>query len=170
MRRVFVLFLTQVLLWTIFAQVNHALADLRIYLFAGSLYVVFAALTQPLGAGLASVIAGGLICDANAPASLSGVHLLLFTAAFLLIFRIRDRIPRDDTAARIVVVLLANLALFLSLSFLQISRSPAPGAIWPRLMVDLVCSQVFLALIARWFLALQARALVLAQVDREALV
>ena len=45
--------------------------------------------------------------------------------------------------------------------------TPAPAAIWPRLIVDLLCSQVFLVLIAPWFFALQTRALTLARVPRE---
>jgi hypothetical protein len=169
MRRIAVLFLTLLLLWTLVAQLNHALssfAGMRVYLFSGSLYLTFAALTQPLRPGLASVILGGLVCDANAPTAVFGSHTLLFVAAFLVVFNLRDRIPRDDTTGRIVVALLANLALFLAFSFSQVVRSPMPGAVWPRLFADLVCSQIFLALATRWFFALQARALVLAQVER----
>jgi hypothetical protein len=48
------------------------------------------------------------------------------------------------------------------------SRSlPAPAAAWPRQIADLVCSQVFLALIAPWFFALQHRALALTGTTRE---
>src|SRR3954463_16029726 len=140
MRRAFILCLTLVLLWTIVAQVNHALTGLHVYLFAGSLYVTFAALTQPLRTALASTVFGGLVCDANIPATLFGTHTLLFLAAFFVIFNLRDRVPRDDTTGRIVIALLANFALFLALSFSQLARSPAPGAIWPRLLADLVCS------------------------------
>ena len=81
-------------------------------------------------------------------------------------FHIRDRVPRDDNIAAIIVVLLTNLALFLVFSFGQIHGSPAPAAVWPRLIADLVCSQVFLALVTPWFFALQARTLVLARVQR----
>jgi hypothetical protein len=172
MRRLLILFATLVLLWTIVAQLNHALssfAGMRVYLFAGSLYLTFAALTQPLRPGLLSVILGGMICDANSPADIFGSHTLLFMAGFFVVHNLRDRIPRDDTTGRIVVALLANLALFLAFSFSQVTRLPLPGAVWPRLLVDLVCSQAFVALVTPWFFALQSRALVLAQVDREAL-
>jgi rod shape-determining protein MreD len=146
--------------------VNHALAGTRVYLFAGALFVVYSALTQPRGPGLAATLLGGLVCDANAPVAY-GTHLVLFAAAHLTILHLRDRVPRNDPIAAIIVALLTNLALFLLFSFGQIHDSPAPAAVWPRLIADLVCSQVFLALITPWFLALQTRSLVLARVERE---
>ncbi len=167
MRRAAVLCLTLLLLWTIVSQLNHALTGLRVYLFAGSLYLTFAALTQPMRPALATVAFGGLVCDANSPAALFGTHTLLYLAAFFVVYNLRDRVPRDDTVGRVVVALLANLALFLAFSFSQIGHSPAPAAVWPRLLMDLACSQVFLALVTPWFFALQAHALVLARVERE---
>lgn len=165
MRRTLILFATAALLWTVFAQVNHALSGWRIYLFGGALFVAFAALTQPLRGGLAATLLAGLVCDANAPVAF-GTHTLLFAAAHVALFHVRERVPRDDNIAAITVVLLTNLALFLVFSFLQIHHSPAPAALWPRLIVDLLCSQVFLVLITPWFFALQMRALVLARVER----
>ena len=169
MRRALVLFATSLLLWALIAQVNHALTDLRVYLFVGALFITYAALMLPLGAGLAATLLAGLMCDANSPVAF-GTHTLLFAAAHALVFHLRDQLPREDTVGRTVIALLANLALFLVFSFIQIARSPAPAAVWPRLIADLVCSQVFLAVIAPWFFALQHRALVLARAERESLV
>ncbi|MES2693212.1 MAG: rod shape-determining protein MreD [Verrucomicrobiota bacterium] len=160
MRRFLTLTLTQVLLWGIFAEANHALAGFRVYLFVGALYVVFAALTQPPRSGIFVSCVGGLICDANSPVNF-GLHLLLFALAHTILHRVRDRIATDDNISLIVVALLTNLALFLVFSFTQIHASPAPAAVWPRLIVDLVCSQVALALVTPWFFALQGRALAL---------
>lgn len=165
MRRTLTLLATLALLWTIFAQINHALAAWRIYLFGGALFVAYSALTQPLRPGFAATILGGMICDANSPVTF-GTHILLFAAAHLALFQIHERVPRDDNLSAIVVVLLTNLALFLVFSFLQIHHSPVPAAMWPRLITDLVCSQVFLVLVTPWFFALQARALVLTRADR----
>ena len=86
--------------------------------------------------------------------------------------KLRDEIGKavigqDAVVERLLVALLTNLALFLVFSFIQIARSPAPAAAWPRLIADLVCSQVFLALIAPWFFALQHRALALTGTTRE---
>ena len=165
MRRTFVIFLTLLLLWTLVAQVNHALAGLRVYLFVGGLYVIYAALMLPLRAGLAASLLGGLLCDATTPVWF-GTHLFLFAAAHAVVFHLRTRLPRDDTVARVIVALLANLAIFLLFSFTQIGAAPSPAAAWSRLIADLVGSQVFLALIAPWFFALQARALVLARAEQ----
>lgn len=166
MRPALVTALTLLLLWTVVAQANHALTGLRLYLFAGSLFVTFAALKLPLRPGLAASLLGGLICDASSPVTF-GTHFLLFALAHAVIFHLRGRIPRDDTVARLIVLLLANLALFLLFSFIQISRSPAPAAAWPRLIADLAASQVFLTLVAPWFFALQHRSLVLARAERD---
>lgn len=166
MPRTPVLFLLLVLLWALVAQLNHALAGLRIYVFAGGLFVAFGALTQPRGPALLAALLAGIVCDANAPVAF-GTHVLLFAAAHLTISHIRGRVPRDDNVTAVIVVLLTNLALFLVFSFLQIHDSPAPAAIWPRLIADLVCSQIVLALVTPWFFALQARTLALARVSRD---
>jgi rod shape-determining protein MreD len=166
MRRTFTLFATQILLWAVVTQVNHALSGFRVYLFTGALFVGFAALTQPRRSGLAASLLGGLLCDANTPVAF-GTHMLLFAAAHLSMFQVRDRVPRDDNVTAVFVILLTNLAHFLVFSFGQIQDSPAPAAIWPRLLVDLLCSQLFLALITPWFFALQSQSLVLARVQRD---
>ena len=163
MRRALVTFLTLVLLWLVVAQCNHTLAPVHIYLSVGGLFVTYAALALPLRAGLAAVFLGGLVCDAAVPVAF-GLHALLFSTAHYALFRVRDRVPRDETVARVVIALLTNLALFLVFSFLEVSRLPAPGAVWPRIAFDLICSQIFLTLIAPWFFALQERALELARV------
>lgn len=163
MRRFLTLASTQLLLWALVSELNHLLSDLRLHVFAGALFVTFAALTQPRRTGLLAVCVGGLICDANAPVAF-GHHLLLFVAAHGILFHIRERVPPDDNIALTVVTLLANLGLFLVFSFTQIHASPSPAAIWPRLLMDLACSQVFLTIVTPWLFALQERALVLAQV------
>ncbi len=164
MRRVLVLFLTLLLLWTLVAQLNHALTGLHVYLFVGGLYVTYAALMLPLAPGLAVCLLGGLLCDATTPVWF-GTHLLLFALAHSILFHLRHRLPRDDSLAHIVAVLLTNLALFLLFSFTQIGDSPAPTAAWTRLVGDLVCSQIFLGVVTPWFFALQARALVVARAE-----
>ncbi len=168
MRRTFFTFLTLLVLWVVVVQVNHALAGTHVYLFVGGLFVAYAALQLPLRDGLAAVLLAGLLCDANVPVPF-GLHTLLFAAAYAVISNLRDHVPRDETVARVIVALLANLAMFLVFSFALIGRGPVPAAVWPRLIFDLVCSQVFLALVAPWFFALQARTLVLARVERDTL-
>ncbi|MDP3071333.1 MAG: hypothetical protein Q8N18_13670 [Opitutaceae bacterium] len=165
MRRTLVLFATLLLLWALVSQLNDALAPLRVHVFAGGLFVVFAALTQPRRPGLAATLLAGLVCDAHAPV-MFGLHLLLFAAAHALLFHVRERVAREDAISITVVALLTNLALFLLLSFTQIHTSPAPASAWPRLIADLAASQLLLALVTPWFAALQARALGVARVPR----
>jgi cell shape-determining protein MreD len=165
-RRILVLFGTLLLLWAIVAQFNHALTAVRVHVFVGALFVGPQALLQRMRTGLPVSLLGGLLFDATTPV-VFGTHMVLFAAAHAAVHHMRDRLPRDDAAGRIVMLLLVNLGLFLVFSFTQIHRSPAPAAIWPRLLVDLLCSQIFLSLITPWFFALQQRALVLARAERE---
>jgi len=166
MRRPLVLLAPLLLLWAVVSVLNDALSELRVYVFAGGLFVAYAALHQPQRAGLAAVMLAGLICDANAPIAF-GTHLLLFAAGHVTLFHLRERLPREDNIAAVVVVLFTNLTLFLVFSFTQIHASPAPAAVWPRLLSDLLWSQIFLTLVTPWFFALQAGALALARLPRE---
>ncbi len=164
MVRALVIFLTQLLLWVILAQANHSLAPLHVYLFGGGLFVAFAALRLPLRDGYGAVLLGGMLFDATTPVRF-GTHTLLFAVAFAVIFNMRDRLPREETIVRVMVALLANLGLFLVLSFLRIGDAPAPAAAWGRLFFDLLCSQAVIALIGPWFFALQDRTLALARTE-----
>jgi len=166
MRRIAVLFLCTLVLWTIVAQLNHTISPWHVYLFAGGLFVAFTSLTQPFSAGWWGAVLSGFVLDANAPIAF-GKHMVLFVAAHMVLFRIRDRIAGHDTISRVTVAVLTNLALFLVFSFLQLLRTPAIAAIWPRLICDLLCSQLFIALVAPWYFAFQARALVVARLERE---
>ncbi len=163
MRHTVATFACLFLLWAIVAEVNHALTSAHIYLWIGGLFVTYAALVLPLRSGLAASLLGGLLLDATAPIAF-GTHALLFATAHAFVFNLRDRIPRDETTARVVVALFTNLALFLVFSFLHIGRVPTPALVWPRLVLDLVASQLFLTLVAPWFFALQTH--LLAAADR----
>ena len=176
MRRVLVAFFTLFLLWVLVAQLNHELSGAHVYLFVGGLFVTYSALLLRLREGVIVTVLAGLLCDANMPIALgisrlgfafAHTHTILFAIAHIVIFHLRDRIPRGETAARVLVALFTNLAIFLLFSFTQIGHSPAPGLAWPRIIADLFISQIFLVLVAPWFFAFQTRAFVLARADRE---
>jgi hypothetical protein len=160
MRRALVVFLTLLLLWAVVGELNHAVSPLHFHLWVAGLFVTFSALTLPLRAGLTATLMAGMVCDATAPV-VFGTQAVLFTAAHVVIFNVRDRIP-EETVPRVVVALLTNVALFLIFSCVQIYRLPSATIAWPRLLVDLICSQLFIALIAPWFFAVQTTALRLA--------
>lgn len=176
MLRILATFLTLLLLWVLVSQVNHTLSGMRVYMFVGGLFVAYSALTLPLREGLITALLGGLLCDAGMPLAsepaaiafgLAHTHTLLFVLAQAVVFNLRDRIPHAETAARVLVALFANLGIFLLFSFAHTGRASSPALVWPRVIADLACSQVFLALIAPWFFALQTRALALARTERD---
>ena len=164
MSRAFVFFLTVLLLWAGVAQVNHALTGAHVHFFVGGLFIAYAALVLPRRDGLTASILAGAVCDAAAPVPF-GTHLLLFAAAATLIYTLRERLPHEHVAGRVAVALAANLALFIALSLIAAWRAPQGVRLWPRLIADLACSEIFLALIAPWFFSLQEKALELVPAD-----
>ncbi len=168
MRRCLTLFICQVILWAIVTQLNHTLSGMRVHLFIGALFVTYAALTQPLASGLLATLLSGLVFDANTPVGF-GTHMVLFAFTHVVVFGLRDRVPRNETLSRVVIAVLANLALFLVFAMTQMVNLPSTAAVWPRLLIELACSQVLVALIAPWFFALQTRALAIARVDMNSL-
>jgi rod shape-determining protein MreD len=162
MRRALITFSTLILLWAFVSELNHLLAPWHTYIWIGGLFILYPALAMPLRHGLFATILGGLLCDATSGTTF-GTYTLLYATAHAVIFNIRDRVPRDETAGRVVIALFANLTLLLVFSFLQVARFPNASAAWPRIIMDLVCSQVVLALITPWFVALQMAALDVAQ-------
>ncbi|MBE7536906.1 MAG: rod shape-determining protein MreD [Opitutaceae bacterium] len=158
MRRSLSLFATLFLLWVVTGQINHILSPWRISLFLGGLHVVFAALRLRRNEALLTTFAAGLLFDANAPVWF-GCHAMIFSTACMVVFRFRSRVPRDDALFPVVIGLLANLGIHLGVSFAAIQHMPSGINPWPRLLTDLLISQVALVLVAPWFLRLQERAL-----------
>lgn len=158
MRPALILFATLLLLWTLVAQANHALAPYHVDLYFGGLYVTYAALAFPAGAAGIVVFAAGLLCDANA-FLLFGTQALLFLGAQTVLTHWRDRLPHEETVGRVAIAWLCNCALFLGVSVVRAHHAPLAGAYWARAAADLVVSQLALAAVAPWFLALQAAAL-----------
>lgn len=163
-RRWLIPFATTLLLWSLVGQLNHYLAPSGAYLFVGGLLVTFAALRLSLRNGLAATLLSGLAIDALEPVPF-GTHLVLFGLMHVILFHLRARFPREELIFGVVVALLANLGLFLGLSFVVLGDHPASGAAWLRLFADLGWSQLFIVAVAPWFLAFQRRALELGRVD-----
>ena len=157
MKRSLLVFATLVLLWTITGLFNQALAGAHLHLFLGGLYITFAAVALPPIPGLVAVMLGGAICDAHSPTSF-GTQILLFAVAHAFLRQLRDRIPHEDLVGRVATTLFCNLGLYLAMSFAWVGESLNPSAYWGRAFLDLIASQIVLALIAPWFFALQERA------------
>jgi rod shape-determining protein MreD len=163
-RRWLIPFATALLLWSLVGQINHYLAPYGAYLFVGGLLVTFAALRLSLRNGLVATLLTGLAIDALEPVPF-GTHFVLFGLMHVILFHLRTRFPREELIFGVVVALLANLGIFLGLSFVALGSHPAPGVAWLRVFADLGWSQLFIAAIAPWFLALQERALELGRVN-----
>jgi rod shape-determining protein MreD len=158
MRGGLALFLTLYLLRAIVAELNNALSGMHIWLFTGGLFVAYSALMAPYRQGFIVTALAGLLCDSVTPVPF-GTHACLFAIAHAVVFNARERLQRDDTAVRVIVALLVNLALFLLLTFVRIRVAHGGTGAWPRMLSDLVWSEVAIALIAPWFFALQLRTL-----------
>jgi rod shape-determining protein MreD len=94
-----------------------------------------------------------------------GTHAVLFAVAHAIVFNARERLQRDDTAVRVIVALLANLGLFLALTFVRIRVAHGGAGSWPRMLSDLAWSEIMIVAVAPWFFALQLRTLELARAN-----
>ncbi len=162
MRGAAVLFATLYLLHALVAELNSLLSGLHLWLFAGGLYVTYAALALPFQEGFAACLLGGLLCDAMAPVAF-GTHAALFAIAHAIVYNARERLQREETGVRVGIALLANLGLFLVISFLRLRLIHGAGGAWPRMFSDLIWSEAVVALAAPWFFALQLHSLILAR-------
>lgn len=163
-----IVFLVNLLLLWLLGLANHALGrfslwgfdHVSLHLYGGGLLVVYAALRLDRTHGLTATLLTALACDATEPVPF-GTSLVLFGLVHATLLYGRQRLPREGEIFGIVVVLLANLFLFLALSVLLVGASPRPGETWPRLFVDLLASQLLLLVITPWFFALQDATLAL---------
>lgn len=156
--RVLILTAASLLLSVVLGQLNHYLAVWQVHVWCGGLFVAFAALRLGYRTGALAAFVAGLLLDAGEPVAF-GTQGFLFLAAHAVIFNVRARAPREETIVGVVVALLANLGLFLALSFMRIDPAVQPAAAWMRCFGDLLASQITLALIAPWFFAVQTRLL-----------
>ena len=161
-----IVFLANLLLWWLVGMLNHFLADASLHCYIGGLFVVYSSLRLDYRHGLVAVLMTGLMIDAAAPVPYGTSMLLLGLVHATLIYG-RRRFPREGALFGIVVALFANLFLFIFLSFLLAGANPRPGSAWLRLFVDLLASQLLIAAVTPWFLALQDRAMELVAVHPE---
>lgn len=157
-QRLLILTGASLLLALILGQLNHFLSAWQMHAWCGGLFVAFAALRLDYRTGALAAFIAGLLLDAGEPSAF-GTQGFLFLGAHAVIFNIRARAPRGETIVGVVVALLANLGLFLAMSFLRIDPAVQPARAWLRVFADLLISQVVLAVIAPWFFAVQTRLL-----------
>jgi rod shape-determining protein MreD len=166
--------LANLVLWWLIGLANHYLAVVHLpfvgassfYLYLGGLLVAYPALRLDPAHGLTATILTALMVDAVEPVPF-GTSLFLFTLIHVTVLYGRHRFPREGAIFATVVALLANLFLVIALSFLLVGANPRPASAWLRIFVDLFFSQVVIALVTPWFIALQDRAMELAAIHPE---
>lgn len=159
--------LANLLLWWLLGLANHYLAGtVAVYLYVGGLFVAYGALRLDPKHGLIATILTALLFDSVEPLPF-GTSLFLLTLVHVTVLYGRHRFPREGAVFAVVVALLANLFLVIALSFLLVGANPRPGNAWLRIFTDLLCSQAVIALITPWFIALQDRAMALAEIHPE---
>jgi hypothetical protein len=151
-----IVFAANLLLWWLVGLANDFLADHAVHLYVGGLFVVYASLQLDWKHGFIAIALTGLMFDATLPVPF-GTSLFLLGLIHATLLYGRRQFPREGSVFGIVVAQLANLFLFIALSFLLVGANPRPGDAWLRLFVDLLASQLVIFLIAPWFLALQAQ-------------
>jgi cell shape-determining protein MreD len=162
MRAAAALFLTLYLLQATVAQVNTVIAPIHVWLFAGGLFVAYPALMMPFRPGFAAAVLGGFLCDSLAPVAF-GTHAALFATAHAVLYKMRERLQRDETAVAVSAALLVNLALYLAVSSSRVGMAHGGGGTWGRMLSDLFWSEAVVAVITPWFFSLQLRTLEMAR-------
>lgn len=157
-------FLANVLLWTLQSQLNHYISSWNLTIFMGGLCVVFAALRLSFRDGVWALILTGLWFDAATPVPL-GLHVFLFLFAQMILFSFRSRIAREENLVGVLIGVIVNLAIIIAISVGLLHRNPAPIQMWPRLIGDSLISFCAIVLIAPWSFAFQERLLHFAGVN-----
>lgn len=139
-------------------ELNHAFSGAALSVFAWGLPVAFAALRLDFTSGWRSVVLLGLMTDALAPVPF-GTHAVIFLSLFVLIYRTRQRVPRDETLVGVVYAVVATVIIYLTLSLALVWHAPLPGRQVGRLFSEAGLSALLVALLGPWFLALNEHAL-----------
>lgn len=158
--------LANLLLWWLTGLANHYVAGFAVHFYLGGLLLAYAALRLDPKQGLTATVLTSLLVDALDPVPF-GTSLVLFSLVHLTVLYGRQRFPREGAVFGIVVALLANLFLFIALSFLLVGTNPRPADAWLRIFCDLFFSQIAILVVAPWFLSLQDRAMDLAEIHPE---
>lgn len=166
-RRTLIVFACSLILQAMVGQLNHYLASHQLAAWLGGLFITFSALCLAPQQGLNASFLIGLLLDAVTPLPF-GTHAFLFCLTHLFILRIRSRVAVTETAIRITVALIANLLLYVVITFITFAQTTGVSVSGLRIFIDLLFSQCLLVLLAPWYFALQEHALEFARVGLRA--
>lgn len=154
-----VVFAGNLLFLFVVAQVNHHLTDLsllglahgQIHLFLPALPLAFAALRLTVGPAVLATVVTALAIESGLPLP-SGTILLPATACVCVTLALRGHFNRFEPSSAIFAALLINLIMLLAVTVVA-WRGGAVSL--TRVAVDLLVSQLALALLTGWFFAAQ---------------
>lgn len=153
-----VVFVGNTLFLFIIAQVNHQLTNFpllgfargQVYLSVIGLPLAFAALRLSIWPAVLATVAMALAVQSTLPLP-SGAILLPATACVCATHVLRPHFNRFEPSSAIFAGLLMNLVMILSVT----AVTYAAGVSLTRVAVDLLVSQLALALLTGWFFAAQ---------------
>lgn len=148
-------------------EMNHHLAPLSLHVFAGGLLITFGALRLQLKPAFLANALTALLVDAMTPMT-PGVMFLGLMAVHTLIFASRGNIPRESSRAATAVAVGANTLIMLLLALSFAREAVHPAAYWQRMSIDILLSQVIVAIGATWFFSLQMASLRLVGINLDA--
>lgn len=161
MMRIPAILLAQLVLLAMANGLNHALSGWQVSLYVLGLLPMFPALGMASREGLFCCLLAGLVADAAEPVHFGSTSLML-ASAFLFVTQMRPRLALDIPAVHAALAIAVNLLLYLARFIGETRILPAPGALWGRLLWEILLSSAFVALVSPWFGSFQARLLELA--------
>jgi rod shape-determining protein MreD len=129
----------------------------------GGLAITFPALRLAPQQGFNTCFLIGLLFDALSPLPF-GLFAFLFSVAHLIIVRVRNRFAAEEALIATIVALITNLVLYVVVTSIVLAQTGGATVSGLRLLLDLILSQLCIALIAPWYFALQERALIFARI------
>ncbi|HLS27854.1 MAG TPA: hypothetical protein VK041_04335 [Opitutales bacterium] len=159
--------LANLLMIALVAEINHYLAIFSVHIFLGGLLLAFGVLRLRLRQGLIANGITALVLDSLNPLPFGQTFFLLLTC-HTIVFSLRGHLPRENIRSGTLIAAGMNLAIFLTLTLLNIGGQLNNSSYWQRIFVDGTISTFALFLIAPWFLSLQKTALAFIGIDLDA--
>lgn len=162
-----ILFGLQALALVLLSQLNQSLASVSLFLFVNGLLVAFPALFLPLGQGMATVVLLSVFYDSGESWGM-GTSILPYLTTFTIIHYLRDRIQYQNIRVCKLVVLAANLVLFIYYTILAGSNYGVTAPFVFLNLVHLLVSELVLLVVGGWLISYHKDVLQMFQVDVDA--
>ena len=145
--RISILFLLNGVLYLLLGQLNTVISGFSLYLHADALYIIFFGLFLNRFSGLFYSALLGLLVDAMNPAP-NGSFALAYIGLWLFFVWCQRRIRRQNPLHIRTVAILGQFFLLSAVTLIMIGKSGAHAVYWPRLLIDMAFSLVFVFLTA----------------------